>query len=66
VFLSTSLGERSVVFENLQHDFPQRIGYNRTRDGLLAWIEGPDNGKTHRIEYPYRRAACAEAAGSQR
>jgi hypothetical protein len=53
------VGERSVVFENLRHDFPQRIGYERTAaDRLLAWIEGPQDGQMKRIEYPYSRVAC--------
>lgn len=60
VFLSTMVGERTVVFENLKHDFPQRIGYERTTpDRLLAWVEGPQNGQTRRIEYPYQRVPCA-------
>jgi hypothetical protein len=58
-FLSRSVGGTSVVFENLTHDFPQRIGYERTGDALLAWIEGTRNGQPRRIEFPYRRAACA-------
>ena len=57
-FLSTSLSEGSVVFENPAHDFPQRIGYRREGTSLLAWIEGSRNGQTRRLEFPYRRAAC--------
>src|SRR5882672_8744850 len=37
---------------------PQRVGYKRDGDSLLAWIEGPRNGQTRRIEFPYRRVAC--------
>ncbi len=49
----------NVVFENLEHDFPQRVGYERTgADTLLAWIEGTRNGQIRRIEFPYRRSAC--------
>jgi hypothetical protein len=62
VFLSVTLGESSVVFENLQHDFPQRVAYERRGNELLAWIEGPrpgQPGQMRRIEYPYRRVACA-------
>jgi len=59
VFLSRNVTVTSIVFENPEHDFPQRIGYERSGDeGLLAWIEGPREGKTRRIEFPYRRAAC--------
>ena len=59
VFLSASVIESMVVFENPQHDFPQKIGYQRTTpDTLLAWIEGTDKGQTRRIEFQYRRASC--------
>lgn len=44
------------VFENPEHDFPQRIIYRLGDDGnLTAAIEGTLNGQTRRIEYPYRR-----------
>ena len=59
VFMSRSLQEGEVVFENLQHDFPQRIGYQRKGTALLAWIEGPQHGQTRRIEFPYHRTRCA-------
>jgi Domain of unknown function (DUF6265) len=59
VFVSSTVAEAEIVFENLQHDFPQRIGYRRVGPGeLLAWIEGPRQGETRRIEFPYRRAEC--------
>ena len=59
VFLSRTVGDNEVVFENLKHDFPQRVGYRRDGDSLKAWIEGPRNGQTQRVEFPYRRVACA-------
>lgn len=60
VFLSRSIGEAEVLFENLKHDFPQRVGYRRNGpDALLAWIEGTTrNGQMKRTEFPYRRVAC--------
>jgi len=59
VFLSTSVGDSGVVFENLEHDFPQRVGYQRLgADELMAWIEGTRDGKTRRVDFPYRRAAA--------
>lgn len=43
-------------FENLQHDFPQRIVYHFIgTDSLHAWIEGPMDGKTHRQHFYYKR-----------
>lgn len=59
VFASKLIAEETVVFENPQHDFPQRIGYQRKGADLLAWIEGEQGGKARRIEFPYRRVACA-------
>ena len=34
-----------VVFENLEHDFPQRITYERDRDTLRMRTEGVDKGQ---------------------
>lgn len=55
-FRSKSVSDSSVVFENLEHDFPQRVGYElRGADSLIAWVEGPSKGKTKRVEFHYRR-----------
>jgi hypothetical protein len=66
VFLSRSpAGQEAetIVFENLEHDFPQRVGYRRTgSDALLGWIEGTAGGKSRRVEFSYRRLACEPAA----
>jgi len=62
VFTSIEASAERVVFENLQHDFPQRVAYERRGADVLAWIEGPARnapGQLRRIEYPYRRVACA-------
>lgn len=58
-FLSTHISHAEVVFENPQHDFPQQIGYQLKGDSLLAWIAGTGKGKPRRVEFPYRRVACA-------
>lgn len=58
-FLSASVEGASAVFENAQHDFPQRIGYRQRGAGLDAWIEGTAGGKSRRIEFPYEHVACA-------
>ena len=59
VFLASQITEGMVVFENLAHDFPQRVGYEqRGDDALLAWVEGTQNGRARRTEFPYRRVAC--------
>ena len=60
VFTARTVGESTVVFENPQHDFPQRIGYQlKGPDSLLAWIEGTQKGQKRRVEFPYRRTRCA-------
>jgi hypothetical protein len=59
VFESSMLEGSSVVFENLDHDFPQRIGYQRNGSNVLfAWIEGTDKGQSRHIDFLYRRVAC--------
>jgi hypothetical protein len=63
VFLSREVGDSRVVFENLEHDFPQRVGYQLDGpDTLTAWIEGTSGGKTKRIDFPYKRAAACGVA----
>ncbi len=44
------------VFENKNHDFPQRIVYtNPAKDSLHAWIEGTVNGETKRSDFSFSR-----------
>ena len=59
-FPAVAYDDTSIVFENLAHDFPQRVGYRRvSADSIAAWIEGPGkDGKARRVEFPYRRAEC--------
>lgn len=48
-----------VVFENLAHDFPQRIIYkNQPPDGLFARVEANQNGKLNGMDIPMKRAKC--------
>jgi hypothetical protein len=56
-FQVVSLDAAGVIFENPQHDFPQRITYSLQPDGsLLAAIEGPGaDGQIRRIEFFYKR-----------
>ncbi len=42
-----------IVFVNAQHDYPQRIAYRRTRDGLGATISLMDGGRP--VEYAWTR-----------
>ena len=53
---SFSMSDRRVVFENPEHDFPQRILYWLDDDDMLhARIEGTEGGETHSMEWRYRR-----------
>lgn len=57
-----SLQDRTAVFEDLGHDFPQRISYRPVgRDRLLARIEGLQDGKLVGIDFPMRRVRCEVA-----
>ncbi|HET6972080.1 MAG TPA: DUF6265 family protein [Phenylobacterium sp.] len=44
------------IFENLDHDFPQRIVYRRCGRDLCARIEGVVKGRPEHEEWRYRRA----------
>lgn len=47
------------VFENLAHDFPQRIIYRRGGDRALhARIEGMAKGKLKGVDFPMKRISC--------
>jgi hypothetical protein len=58
-FRLVRLGEAEAVFENPEHDFPQRITYARPGESRLsASIEGVRNGATRRIEFTFLRVSC--------
>ena len=57
-FRMTTKTADEVVFENAQHDFPQRIRYHRSGNALHARIEGTVNGKASVIDFPYVRVSC--------
>jgi hypothetical protein len=59
-FPAKQVSDNELVFENLAHDFPQRIIYRkRGADSLVARIEGPGPNNTARgFDFPMRRASC--------
>jgi hypothetical protein len=57
-FALKSQTAEQIVFENLAHDFPQRIVYRRTSDGLHARIEGSEKGKQRAEDFPMNPVAC--------
>ncbi len=55
-FCAIELTDRRVVFENLQHDFPQRVMYWLEPDGRLhARIEGMQAGKLGSHDWVWTR-----------
>jgi hypothetical protein len=55
-FTEKSLSDSIIVFENLQHDFPQRIIYKRLSDtSIVASVEGTQNGQQRKEEFAYVR-----------
>lgn len=54
-------GAREVIFEDPQHDFPQRVIYRLQDDGsLLGRIEGVSKGKEKAVDFPMNRVRCDE------
>ena len=47
-----------LIFENPEHDFPQRIIYHLKGDSLIARIEGMSKGKQRSSDFPMIRAKC--------
>ena len=55
-FKFTGYKNDSIVFENPQHDFPQRIVYFRLPENkLYACIDGLNAGKYERLEFSYQK-----------
>lgn len=56
-FRLVSRADGAFVFENTDHDFPQRITYRRTaEESLTVVIEGPgDDGTPQRIAFEFTR-----------
>jgi antitoxin component YwqK of YwqJK toxin-antitoxin module len=56
-FIAKESSKNKVVFENLAHDFPQKIVYEKNhKDSILAYITGMLNGKKERIDFRMSRA----------
>ncbi|MGB0221414.1 MAG: DUF6265 family protein [Sinimarinibacterium flocculans] len=58
-FNSVSFTDNSVVFENPDNDFPNRVTYTLAPpDGVDARIEGRSNGQPMGINFPLKRTSC--------
>lgn len=56
-FFSVKITPSTLVFENVNHDFPQKITYNKiTPDSLVAEISGLKNGTPRSVTFPMKRA----------
>jgi hypothetical protein len=57
-FKEKSISENELVFENLSHDFPQRIIYQRKGDNALyARVEGMQSNALRKEEFSFKRKA---------
>ena len=59
-FKLKSSNDGRFVFENLEHDFPQRVIYKFTSTSLQARIEGTINGQSKGIDFPSTRTTCEQ------
>jgi hypothetical protein len=58
-FVVKTFTDREIVFENPEHEFPQRVAYRfEPPMQLRARIEGTRQGAERRIEYPMTRVSC--------
>lgn len=58
-FKLVKAADREAVFENPEHDFPQRIIYRLQGEGsLVARIEGASKGQFKAIDFPMKKAPC--------
>ena len=55
-FAAVTISPTEAVFENMTHDFPQRIIYRKTASGLTARVEGTVKDQLQGNDFPYE--AC--------
>jgi hypothetical protein len=59
IFRLSRTGKGEVIFENPDHDFPQRIIYRQPDANTLnARIEGMRNGELRGMDIPMKRTKC--------
>lgn len=57
-FAAIKMSGTEIVFENPQHDFPQRVIYRLDKTTLRARIEGTRAGKARAVDFPMSRVKC--------
>lgn len=55
LFTLVEKNDAQFVFENQEHDYPQRVVYALEKGQLHAWIEGQINGQLAREDYWYKK-----------
>ena len=58
VFKLVKFETRELIFENPEHDFPQRIIYRLKGDSLISRIEGTITGKQRSSDFPMLKVKC--------
>jgi Domain of unknown function (DUF6265) len=62
-FSAIRVEPRRVTFENPDKDFPQRVVYESPDDAtLIGRIEGRQDGRERRVDFPMKRVACPGGA----
>ena len=55
-FRLITMNEKDLIFENAEHDYPQRISYHHvSNDSLIAEISGNKGGELKSDQFPMRR-----------
>ncbi len=55
-FKLIEIGEDRATFENVDHDFPQRIQYRLLgADSLMVTISGDQDGQSRKVDFPFLR-----------
>lgn len=65
VFPLKNMEGARAIFENLAHDFPQRVIYERAGEALKARIEGAVDGEQQSMDWTFRAASLGENCPSQ-
>tara|TARA_Y100000815_G_scaffold271620_1_gene298650 strand:- start:17925 stop:18092 length:168 start_codon:yes stop_codon:yes gene_type:complete len=52
----TAINDSLIVFENPEHDYPQKIAYRKVNaDSLVAEISGKPKGIMHSEKFPMKK-----------
>jgi hypothetical protein len=57
-FRMTSQTDSQVVFENPSHDFPKRILYRKSADGVFARVDGGEAALGKKQEFAMKSTPC--------